>query len=264
MVHRLRSSRGFQGQYTRSGPYSPTVLGDFLRCPRYWRFKYLERRVIPSSPILNFGIAFHEFAARVSRRVLAGETQQSDLRGEIEECAQKSFQEAVRRGLLNPEERATFLTRCRNTLPFFARLAGNLWKAVKVEFYCAVDRNYATTAWRKAYLRGRIDLALFSGDRALIVDWKMGGSPFRLSEPDKLQLHIYGLLVFKNFRKVSNISTVLFYAKDKRLFRISISRLDEEAIQRRVEGLIVKIESEESFRPRPGRHCGWCAFKSDC
>ncbi len=162
--HGVCSSPVFRSQYTRFGPYSPTVLADFLRCPRYWKFKYLERKEIPSSPVLDFGIAFHEFPARVGRRILAREAHQCDLRREIEESAQKSFREAVRRGFLSPEERAAFLTRCRNTLPVFSLLIGNQWQDVKVEFYSAVDRNYAATAWRKAYLRGRIDLALFSGD----------------------------------------------------------------------------------------------------
>ena len=264
MKYNRHFSSRLQGQYSVFSPYSPTVLRDFLRCPRYWKFRYIEGREVPAGPVLNLGITFHEFAARVSRRVLVGNIPRGDLPRGIEECAREIFREAVERGLLGPEDQAVFLERCRNTMPMFIRLSENLWQRVEVEYYGAVDRRYAPADWRRAYLRGRVDLVLFSGDRALIVDWKMGKRPSRLSDADRLPLYIYGLLIFRRFRGVSEISAELFFAGDRGVLRIPMPRSVEGRLRGMVEDLIRKIESERDFAPRPGGHCRWCAFSGEC
>lgn len=225
------SSSHLQRQYSVFPPYSPTVLKDFLRCPRYWRLRYIEGRGISAGPVLNFAITFHEFAARVSRRVLAGDIRRGDLARKIEECARETFEEAAERGLLRPEEKATFLDRCRNTMPMFIYLTENCWQGVEVEYYGAVDRRYA---------------------------------PSRPSDADRLQLYIYGLLIFRTFREFSEISAELFFAGDRGLFRVPMARSAEGRLRGMVEDLIRKIESEREFGPRPGGHCRWCVFRGEC
>lgn len=260
--HRFPSR--LHSQYSVFSQYTPTVLKDFLKCPRYWKLKYLEGREIPADPILNLGIIFHKFAAKVSRRVLVGNIRRSSLAWEIEKCALEIFGKAIKEGLLRHEEQADFLKRCLNTMPMFMRLAKNLWQRVEVEYSAAIDHRYTPADWRRSYLRGRIDLVLFSGDRALIVDWKIGKSPLRLSYADKLSLYIYTLLIFRNFREVSEISAEFFFAGDGEGLRIFITRSDEGMLRRKVENVIKKIESEKDFAPRTGKHCSWCAFNSEC
>ena len=192
--------------------HSATSLKTWDNCPRLYKAKYIDK-IIPYVPnaAADRGIKIHE---------------------ELEECVKTGSKPSV----WTPEG-----------------LIDTLHKAkASVEGEIAVDRSFAPVPYKSkdAWLRGKIDVRLTRGDKALVIDWKTGKV-----RPDKIQADVYTAMI-QHVEKVEKVDFRLVYVDQKQV--VPLTR-DNKAAER-VTTLIKKVENDQDHLPQPSWLCRFCDF----
>lgn len=104
----------------------------------------------------------------------------------------------------------------------------------------------------KAWLRGRIDVEMVSGDNALLLDWKTG--QYRV---DEFQADVYAALL----RAIHPGLTIEFSFVYLDVGRTATCTPDKDAL-RRVQAIAEACESDTMHQPRPCWACRFCPVRT--
>lgn len=111
---------------------------------------------------------------------------------------------------------------------------------------------------KDAFLRGIVDLILFSDEGIIVLDWKTGRS-----EPDLLQLYIYAILVEAKYGKLPK-EVGFIKLRDKEIKTIPITKKAIEQVKKYLLKVIEVIENDEEFKPKVGKQCSYCKVIHSC
>lgn len=215
-------------------PYSFSKLDMYLKCPRYYKFTYVEK--IPAqkdsySPSLEIHKFIGEYAQTGNRKLNLAVIEESD-----QEFVQNSFDSAV--SVLN-----------------------GLGKIVGVDVRFALDDSSQLTDFydNDSLIRGVIDLITEQDDGLHVWDWKVG----KQKNHNILQLRIYMLAVSRIFVDKKVVSAGLIYLPSTRCDIIQNDQSFEQ-VWNELKALIDKIENDKTFEPRIGEHCDYCPYQALC
>ena len=142
------------------------------------------------------------------------------------------------------------------------------YSSVRAELKFALDSDFEPCGFEdeSVHVRGVVDLLLWNPitGSALIVDWKTGKK--REGTASTLQMKLYALMVFLRSRKVSNVTTDLFWITTNEHTTRHWRRGSIGDLQGYINEAIGRIERETEFPPlkRQGGLCrGYCPV-SDC
>ena len=111
------------------------------------------------------------------------------------------------------------------------------------------------------WFRGKVDVAIRSGDKAFINDWKTGGSKYE----DPFELEVGALLLKAKYPELTVVKGHYTWLKENRIGQ-PYDLSDFGATWREMNRLIAKIEADRAlgeFEKRRSGLCGWCDVR-DC
>ena len=108
-------------------------------------------------------------------------------------------------------------------------------------------------------LQGVIDCYSISDVYCSIADWKL----FQIPDDDD-QLKIYALLLSKKFPQIAFFQAYFVSIKGGFYKRYTYSIEDIQDFENQLFEIADEIQQASEFLPRPGQHCGFCAFIKDC
>lgn len=201
--------------------WSYSRWADYDKCPQLAKFKHVDRLKEPENPAMENGNKVHnELAEYLSKG------------GDVPESGRKHFADLVRQ--------------LRELQPIHDQEWG-------------YTSDWNVTGWfaKDTWFRSKLDVCVVYDDNTCdVVDFKTGKD----SVTHALQAELYAASVFLRYKNISHI-TVRFWYLDlgtESVFRFSKSDLGE--LLSKWEKRTKPMLSDEIFAPKPGRHCGYCAF----
>lgn len=215
-------------------PYSFTKLSTYTKCPRWYKFSYIDGRPEFRADTFSLGSEVHRAIAHFLQ---TGEIKIDDSQ-------------------LLPSQADLARTMVRKAVGILDELG----QAVAVEYQFALDDFANPVGFNdpSALVRGIIDLVTISDGGYYIWDWKTGKS----QKADALQLKIYILagsvlfgddIIGAGFVYLPSATTEIIY-NDYRL----------DSVWKNLMELIGKIERDTEFVPSPGTHCYYCPHVTYC
>lgn len=199
--------------------WSYSRLTNYEQCPKkFWHLSVQKDTKEGESEAMRYGNLVHK---ALEKRIAAGKPLPEQL-GHLEPLVAK-----------------------------FANAAGEK----HAELQLAINRDFKPTGWfdRDTWGRAIIDLAIISGERALIVDWKTG----KISD-DFTQQQVAACLFFIFHPEVEHMDLMYYWIKDKKPTTKSLSREDTKhvwsAVLRRIKKYTQAHELVD-FPPRPSGLC---------
>lgn len=234
---------------TRVLRLSPSAIESYSYCPL--RFKLERDWNLPEEPgaAMQFGQAIHTalmgyFDAQRNGKRLDAETVIASF---LDEFAKAKIEEELQREL--------FLKKGRRQLSAFLNSP-----AARPYGHVAMIEQRIELNIAGARVVGRIDRVDEDADGLTIVDYKTGRAKTQKHADESLQLSIYALglntgkpvkaVIFEN---LEDGSTMVATRNSRQL-----SKAHEEVAE------AAESIKGGNFEPRPGFHCGWCAYKALC
>jgi putative RecB family exonuclease len=273
-----------------TGPsLSPSRAADFKTCPLLFRFRTIDK--LPEQPTADQarGTLVHAVLERLFDLPAASRTPAAAA--ELVEPAWQALLEA------EPALSEIFATPTRPALTDQAaliaeadaigpapdetsRLATFLASATDLlqGYFAVEDPQRLEPAEREALvstlvdnellIRGYIDrLDVSPAGDLRVVDYKTGGAPREAFEGRALfQLKFYALVLWRTRGVVPRVLRLL-YLKDAEICDYSPDAEELERFERTLVALSQAIElakSNQDFRPKPSRLCGWCSHQAMC
>ncbi len=216
---------------TKITAFSYSRLSDYERCPRFFKFKHVERRYEPKSPHMQRGIDIHNEA----EKFLCGET---DLFPDSCANYEEEFYEA------------------RSLRPI-------------VEQKWAFDRNWRPVGFfdKSVYVRIIMDMCLPYPDGTLdVIDLKTGKLPYGDDQTYRDQMRLFSVGGYFQFRRdgIKKVTTRLWYldhdaenAVEEDFSEAQILEFKEE-FEDRAEPMF----NDNAFAPRPNDKCRFCHWRA--
>ena len=203
--------------------YSYSFFNDLASCPRKARHKYVLRDVPKEdSPALEHGRRVHE---ALEKRMGAAQPLPDDL--------------------------APYEPLALAVEPYHPH--------VEVELAMTLGGKGCGFWDENAFLRGKVDVAITSGDRCLILDWKTGKP-----REDPLELEIFSLLIKCNNSDLSSFTGRYVWLKELRVGKqhvVSPARAWDYV--KRADEQVKGLERQGGEWPaNPSPLCPWCPVKS--
>ncbi len=247
------------------GSLSPSRAGDFMSCPRLYRYRVVDRLPEAPSPEAARGTVVHKvledlFDLPGPDRTLARAT--GLLRPAWEQVAAAEPSVADLFGAEGPEV-AAWLASCEESLR---------------RYFTLEDPTHLEPAEREAYvealldskllLRGFVDrLDVTPSGLIRVVDYKTGKAPPEAYEAKALfQMKFYALVLWRARGVIPSVLQLIYLGSGE-LLRYVPDEQDLLATERKVEALwdaIQLAQQTDDWRPNPGRQCDWCSFKDRC
>jgi putative RecB family exonuclease len=244
---------------------SPSRAADFKTCPLLYRFRSIDRLPEQPSPDQARGTLVHAVLERLFDLPAAERTRQRAVELIERQWQRLRTEQAELAGLFadgeTPEE---FLTSAGSLLDgYFA--VEDPRRLTPAERECLVTTEVDDG---KLVLRGYIDrLDVSPGGELRVVDYKTGGAPREAFEARALfQLKFYALVLWRTRGVVPRVLRLL-YLKDAEICDYAPDVEELARFERTLVALWAAIEkatTEQDFRPKPSRLCGWCAHQALC
>lgn len=198
-------------------------LKDYRTCPQKAWYKHGERMKEPGNAAMENGIKVHKLAED-----FAGMSKKDKCPIELKKF-EKHFRELQNTDVL-VEERVAF---------------NKDW--VVASFF---DKSvYVRVVWDASYK--------LTEQKMIIIDHKTGKI-----YPDHVeQLSLYALAGFLIEPEVEEVDVQLWYLDIGELTTKTYYRKDVAKLQKEWDKQFKPMTKDRSFRPTPGRHCGWCHFR---
>jgi putative RecB family exonuclease len=246
--------------------YSHSRLGCFEKCPRQFRYRYVDRLPAPSEGIEAFvGKRVHEIIERLHLFVREGRVPPlPDVLRRFRTLWSEKFEpdriRIVRHGE-SPDDYRAMGERCltnfyRRGYPFDADETLGLEERVKF----ALDDAGAYP------VQGIIDRLVRARDGALeIHDYKTSRRipPQHVLDKDR-QLAFYELGVRARLPEEGEIRLVWHYLQPGAVRTSTRSPEQLTALRQKSIALIDRILGEEEYAPRPSPLCAWCEYNDRC
>ena len=134
-------------------------------------------------------------------------------------------------------------------------------------FRSAFERNFPMPVFEETLegdfltfsIKGVIDVYSVQNVSASIADWKLWGLP-----EDDSQLKVYALLLSQKYPQLSFFQCYYVSLKGNFFKRYTYTLEDLQEFESQLAEIADTIQTAQSFPPRPGQHCGWCAFIKEC
>lgn len=131
---------------------------------------------------------------------------------------------------------------------------------VSLEGEWGMDRDWEVADWRTAWLRLKLDAAVFFDDEAVVIDYKTGrkfGNEVKHAE----QLQLYTLVTFLRYPELQRVTAELWYLDQNETTRMTMSR--EQALRFRASfhKRGVALTTCTDWKPNPNKFsCKWCQY----
>lgn len=249
-----------------TGIFSHSRLGCFEKCPRQFRYRYVDRLPAGEESIEAFvGKRVHEVIERLFRFV--GQGRLPSLPAVLRRFAtlwQESFApdgvRIAREGTV-PEDYRALGERClsnfyRSHYPFDA----DETLAIEERVTCCLDDE---GGYR---VQGIIDRLVRTRDGRLeIHDYKTGRRiPSQQELDEDRQLALYEMGVRERYAESGEIRLVWHFLQQGRVRSSRRSSEQLAALRERTIDLIDRIQAEAEFPARPSPLCGWCEYSHLC
>lgn len=261
---------------------SPSRAGDFMTCPRLYRYRSIDRLPEPPGVAATRGTLVHavlenlfDLSAAERTPARAGELVAPQWSALIErepqlpgllfgpDDAWERWLSGHPPGLADPEVVGRFLSDARGFVDrYFA-----LEDPTRLE---PADREMSLSCELPSglVLRGIIDRIDEAPSGAIrVVDYKTGRAPGAGWEAKALfQMRFYGLMVWRLRGRLPARLQLLYLGSGE---RISIDPTEAElrATEAKVQALweaIARATETDDWPARPSRLCDWCSFRSRC
>lgn len=242
---------------------SPSKVAAFKDCALAFRFSVIDRLPEPPSPAAVKGTIVHRALERLHCAGPADRTPAyafASLAESIEE-ARSSDPQYQGLGLDDAAEAAFHADAQRLIRRYFEMEDPTSVRPIGLELLLEAELGGVR-------LRGIIDRLDLDADNELVVtDYKTGKAPGARYEQGRFGgVHFYAFLCQAVLgRRPARIQ--LFYLADAVAIVATPSAQSMRGLEGRVGALWRAVEracATDDFRPRPGRLCDWCAFKSHC
>jgi len=108
------------------------------------------------------------------------------------------------------------------------------------------------------WVRGIADLVIINGDKAFVVDYKTGSAKY----PDKGQLELMSLMVFKHFPEVKIAKAALVFMVHDVVVKAKYTRDGDEIMWQKWKGRVSLLDASlenDVWHPSPNGLCrNWC------
>lgn len=133
-----------------------------------------------------------------------------------------------------------------------------------IEYELALNEDLKPTGWwdADAWLRSKLDVLVVNGEKAVVMDWKTGKR-----RPDKFQMELFAVQVFKHFPEVNEVKCSLVWLKDMSLDTSVYKREDSNRIWADVMARVRRIHQSlehDTWPARPSGLCRYCPVRHDC
>jgi len=247
---------------TSSETYSYSRITSFSKCPRSYKYRYIDKiREAFSSVEAHVGRAAHAALAWLY------ETRESEAAPELEQLLEK-FDQEWNAGL-GPRVRLI-----RRDDSFEARQ--ELGRSMLTDHYAgpfkgdrlttlATEQDLRTQLDGEHRYRGIIDrLARDSDGELHLIDYKTTGRPpSELDDESALQLRSYGMLALEKHGGARARLTYQFLKNQQELSE-EFSAADSPGLARELAERISRTESADEFPAKPSALCAWCGYREMC
>ncbi|QBI18261.1 PD-(D/E)XK nuclease family protein [Egibacter rhizosphaerae] len=239
-------------------------VDTYRRCPRQYRYAYIDKLPQPPSPHLSFGSSVHGALERWWDRKLPDPPP-------LEELLQALYDAWDTTGFagMEREEQLRWYTHARDVLArHHARFAEHYVPPVAVEQWFEVPLP------DDIVVVGSIDLVVPTGagtdassgaasNGLGIIDWKTNRrAKTREQVAGDLQLAIYALAARHLWGHDPDWVALDFVVPGMRV-TVPREEIDVDAAVAKVRETAARIRSE-AFEPQPSRLCAWCDFRTEC
>jgi putative RecB family exonuclease len=242
---------------------SPSKVSSFKDCGLAFRFSVIDRLPEPPTVAATRGTLVHRALELLFWEVPEGERSRAAARAQLDRAWEElqSSPELVDLGL-TPEETEAFRSEADQLLGRYFELEDpDRVRVVGVELMMEAEVGGVT-------LRGIIDRLELDEDGELVVtDYKTGRAPPMTHEQARLGgVQFYALLCEQVLGRRPARIQLLYLSEPTAIVAIP-SEQSIRALRQRTAAVwaaVVRACEAEDFRPRPGRLCDWCAFRSYC
>ncbi|RIK13850.1 MAG: exodeoxyribonuclease V subunit beta [Acidobacteria bacterium] len=246
---------------------SPSRAADFMQCPMLYRFRVVDQLPEPPSAAAARGTLVHAVLERLFDLPAAQRTTAAATALLPQEWERMVELEPELAGLLAHEDGGSVAVE-----DWFDQAA-----AFVERWFTLEDPTLLEPAERELYVeakvgdltvRGYVDRLDEAPDgRLRVVDYKTGRAPSEAFEARALfQLKFYGLALWRS-RGVLPSRLQLVYLRDGQVLWIDPTEAELLATERKIRALWAAVDLAArtgDWRPRPGRHCSWCAHQALC
>lgn len=199
---------------------SYSFCNDFLSCPRKCWHKFVARDLPKeTTPAMAEGVRVHEAFAK---RLTEGGSLPADMRQYESLCARLRM-------------------RCIHVETPMGMTAGGK----------------GTSFFENPFARGKADVVVMNGDKALVVDWKTGKK-----REDPLELEILSTLIRANNSDIKTFKGCYVWLKEGKLG--AMHELDPERGRRTLDSVHAAAleQGDGEWAPTPNALCGFCNVSS--
>lgn len=220
--------------------YSYSRLSMYDRCPRKFRYKYIDLLDIDTdSPVFEKGKYFHAIL--------------------------EHYPKIPTWEFKYPENKANAPAMLKQILKFcetdrrYQYLIGKPLYQREQQFYL----NPALENCEEAdqLINGCIDYVGVVDDCAILVDWKSGKTQKYASFK---QLELYSIWAFNNFPEINTVKTMLFFVEQDAILPNSIDRSEVEFIKNKLMDSIEKVEFDTEYKKCVKEDCQYCDYITHC
>jgi len=246
--------------------YSHSRLASFEKCPRQFRFRYIDKLPVETESVEAFvGKRVHEVLERLYRFVMSGRVPSlakviQRFRHMWDDSFDRERVHIVREELDSDYYRELgelcLSNHYRRSYPFDTEETLGLEERV----FFNLD---AAGRYR---IRGFIDRVCRADDGAIeIHDFKTGRWVPRQQALDRdRQLALYQLGVGERYAQGGPVRLVWHYLQRNQVRVSSRTEAQLDALRGETINLIDQIEAEREFEARPSNLCNWCEFRHHC
>jgi len=131
---------------------------------------------------------------------------------------------------------------------------------VSLEGEWGMDKDWEVADWKSAWLRLKLDAAVFLDDEAVVIDYKTGrkfGNEVKHAE----QLQLYALVTALRYPHIKRITAELWYLDQNETTRMTLTR--DQALRFRLgfHKRGTALTTCDDWKPNPSRFvCKWCQY----
>ena len=131
---------------------------------------------------------------------------------------------------------------------------------VSLEGEWGMSEDWEVTSWNSAWLRLKLDVAVFFDTEAVVIDYKTGrkfGNEVKHAE----QLQLYALVTFLRHPKLQRVTAELWYLDQNETTRMTMTREQALRFRNSFHRRGVALTTCTDWKPNPSKFtCKWCQY----